>query len=144
MKTYHLRKEDVVREWWVVDAEGKVLGRLASQIAKVLMGKHKPYYQPDADCGDFVIVLNADKVVVTGKKMEQKKYQFHSNYPGGLKERSLAWMLQNKPEDVIRLAVKRMLPKNRLGHRMLKRLKVYRTSSHPHAAQQPKNLEVEA
>ncbi|MFN4319228.1 MAG: 50S ribosomal protein L13 [Aquificaceae bacterium] len=144
MKTYHLRKEDVVREWWVVDAEGKVLGRLASQIAKVLMGKHKPYYQPDVDCGDFVIVLNADKVVVTGKKMEQKKYQFHSNYPGGLKERSLAWMLQNKPEDVIRLAVKRMLPKNRLGHRMLKRLKVYRTSSHPHAAQQPKNLEVEA
>lgn len=144
MKTYHVRKEDVVRDWWVVDAEGKVLGRLASQIAKVLMGKHKPYYQPDVDCGDFVIVLNADKVVVTGKKMEQKKYQFHSNYPGGLKERSLAWMLQNKPEEVIRLAVKRMLPKNRLGHRMLKRLKIYSGSDHPHMAQQPKNLEVEA
>ncbi|HAV39560.1 MAG: 50S ribosomal protein L13 [Aquificota bacterium] len=144
MKTYHVRKEDVVRDWWVVDAEGKVLGRLASQIAKVLMGKHKPYYQPDVDCGDFVIVLNADKVVVTGKKMEQKKYQFHSNYPGGLKERSLAWMLQNKPEEVIRLAVKRMLPKNRLGHRMLKRLKIYSGPNHPHIAQQPKNLEVEA
>jgi len=144
MKTYHVRKEDVVRSWWVVDAQGKILGRLASQIARVLMGKHKPYYQPDVDCGDFVIVLNADKVVVTGKKLEQKKYYFHSNYPGGLKERSLAWMLEHKPEEVIRLAVKRMLPKNRLGHRMLKRLKVYRGSEHPHVAQQPKILEVEA
>ncbi|OIF90336.1 50S ribosomal protein L13, partial [Acinetobacter baumannii] len=121
MKTYHVRKEDVVRSWWVVDAQGKTLGRLASQIARVLMGKHKPYYQPDVDCGDFVIVLNADKVVVTGKKLEQKKYYFHSNYPGGLKERTLAWMPEHKPEEVIRLAVKRMLPKNRLGHRMLKR-----------------------
>ncbi|MEN3028617.1 MAG: 50S ribosomal protein L13 [Aquificaceae bacterium] len=144
MKTYHVRKEDVVRSWWVVDAEGKVLGRLASQIAKVLMGKHKPYYQPDVDCGDFVVVLNADKLVVTGKKPEQKKYYFHTNYPGGLKERKLAWMLQHKPEEVIRLAVKRMLPKNKLGHRMLKRLKIYRGSSNPHTAQQPKNLEVEA
>lgn len=144
MKTYHVRKEDVVRSWWVVDAQGKTLGRLASQIARVLMGKHKPYYQPDVDCGDFVIVLNVDKVVVTGKKLEQKKYYFHSNYPGGLKERTLAWMLEHKPEEVIRLAVKRMLPKNRLGHRMLKRLKVYRGSEHPHVAQRPKILEVEA
>lgn len=144
MKTYRVRPEDVVRNWWVVDAQGKVLGRLASQIAKILMGKHKPYYQPDVDCGDFVIVLNADKVVVTGKKLEQKLYQFHTNYPGGLKERTLAWMLEHKPEEVIRLAVKRMLPKNRLGHRMLKRLKVYRGSEHPHIAQQPKPLEVEA
>ncbi len=144
MKTYHVRKEDVVRSWWVVDAQGKVLGRLASQIARVLMGKHKPYYQPDVDCGDFVIVLNADKLAVTGKRLEQKKYYFHSNYPGGLKERSLAWMLENKPEEVIRLAVKRMLPKNRLGHRMLKRLKIYTGSEHPHVAQQPKVLEVEA
>ncbi len=143
MKTYHVRKEDVIRSWWVVDAQGKTLGRLASQIAKVLMGKHKPYYQPDVDCGDFVIVLNADKVITTGKKLEQKKYHFHSNYPGGLKERTLAWMLENKPEEVIRLAVRRMLPKNRLGHRMLKRLKVYRGSEHPHIAQQPKTLEVE-
>lgn len=144
MKTYHVRKEDVVRNWWVVDAQGKVLGRLASQIAKVLMGKHKPYYQPDVDCGDFVIVLNADKLFATGKKPEQKKYQFHSNYPGGLKEKSLSWMLQHKPEEVIRLAVRRMLPKNRLGHRMLKRLKIYRSSEHPHTAQQPRTLEVEA
>ncbi len=142
MKTYHLRKEDVVREWWIIDAEGKVLGRLATQIAKVLMGKHKPYYQPDVDCGDFVVVLNADKIIATGKRLEQKKYQFHTNYPGGLKERSLAWMLENKPEEVIRLAVKRMLPKNRLGHRMLKRLKIYRGSQHPHIAQKPKVLEV--
>lgn len=144
MKTYRIRPEDVVRNWWVVDAQGKVLGRLASQIARILIGKHKPYYQPDVDCGDFVIVLNADKVVVTGKKLEQKLYQFHTNYPGGLKERTLAWMLEHKPEEVIRLAVKRMLPKNKLGHRMLKRLKVYRGSDHPHIAQQPKPLEVEA
>lgn len=144
MKTYHVRKEDVVREWWVVDAEGKVLGRLASEIARILMGKHKPYYQPDVDCGDFVIVLNADKVAVTGKRLEQKKYQFHTNYPGGLKERPLSWMLQNKPEEVITLAVKRMLPKNRLGHRMLKRLKVYSGTEHPHTAQKPRKLEVRA
>ncbi|RMH05619.1 MAG: 50S ribosomal protein L13 [Aquificota bacterium] len=144
MKTYCVRKEDVVRQWWVVNAEGKILGRLASEIAKVLRGKHKPYYQPDVDCGDFVIVINADKIRVTGKKLKQKLYQFHTNYPGGLKERSLEWMLEHKPEEVIRLAVKRMLPKNRLGHRMLKRLKVYRGSEHPHIAQQPKVLEVKA
>ncbi|MCX8164389.1 MAG: 50S ribosomal protein L13 [Aquificaceae bacterium] len=144
MKTYHVRKEDVARDWWIVDAEGKVLGRLASQIARVLMGKHKPYYQPDADCGDFVIVLNAGKLVATGKKPESKKYYLHTNYPGGLKERNLAWLVQNKPEEVIRLAVKRMLPKNRLGHRMLKRLKIYSGLEHPHVAQQPKVLEVKA
>ncbi|MCS7285074.1 MAG: 50S ribosomal protein L13, partial [Hydrogenobacter thermophilus] len=122
MKTYRVRPEDVVRNWWIVDAEGKTLGRLASQIAKILRGKHKPYYQPDVDCGDFVVVLNAGKVKVTGKKLEQKVYASHTNYPGGIKERTLKWMLENKPEEVIRLAVKRMLPKNRLGHRMLKRL----------------------
>ncbi len=144
MKTYRVRPEDVVREWYVVDARGKTLGRLASQIAKILRGKHKPYYQPDVDCGDFVIVLNAKDVLATGKKLEDKKYYFHSNYPGGLKERSLKWMLENKPEEVIRLAVRRMLPKNRLGHRMLKRLKVYAGSEHPHQAQQPKVLEVQA
>ncbi len=144
MKTYRVRPEDVVREWYVVDARGKTLGRLASQIAKILRGKHKPYYQPDVDCGDFVIVLNAKDVLATGKKLENKKYYFHSNYPGGLKERSLKWMLENKPEEVIRLAVRRMLPKNRLGHRMLKRLKVYAGSEHPHQAQQPKVLEVQA
>lgn len=144
MKTYHVRKEDVVREWWLVDAQGKVLGRLASEVAKVLMGKHKVYYQPDVDCGDFVIVVNAQKVLTTGKRLEQKKYYFHTNYPGGLKERTLSWMLQHKPEEVIRLAVRRMLPKNRLGHRMLKRLKVYRGPEHPHMAQRPRTLEVKA
>ncbi|GBC88575.1 MAG: 50S ribosomal protein L13 [Hydrogenobacter thermophilus] len=144
MKTYRVRPEDVVRNWWIVDAEGKTLGRLASQIAKILRGKHKPYYQPDVDCGDFVVVLNAGKVKVTGKKLEQKVYAFHTNYPGGLKERTLKWMLENKPEEVIRLAVKRMLPKNRLGHRMLKRLKVYSGSEHPHQAQKPQTLEVKA
>ncbi|ADO44975.1 ribosomal protein L13 [Hydrogenobacter thermophilus TK-6] len=144
MKTYRVRPEDVVRNWWIVDAEGKTLGRLASQIAKILRGKHKPYYQPDVDCGDFVVVLNAGKVKVTGKKLEQKVYASHTNYPGGIKERTLKWMLENKPEEVIRLAVKRMLPKNRLGHRMLKRLKVYSGSEHPHQAQKPQTLEVKA
>ena len=142
MKTYRVKPEEVVREWYVVDAKNKVLGRLASQIAKILRGKHKPYYQPDVDCGDFVIVLNAEKVFTTGKRLDQKVYKFHSNYPGGLKERTLRWMIENKPEEVITLAVKRMLPKNRLGHRMLKRLKVYRGDQHPHQAQQPKPLEV--
>lgn len=142
MKTYRIRPEDVVREWYLIDAKNKTLGRLASEIAKILRGKHKPYYQPDVDCGDFVVVINAREVRVTGKKLEDKKYYFHSNYPGGLKERTLKWMLEHKPEEVLRLAVKRMLPKNRLGHRMLKRLKIYAGSEHPHKAQQPKLLEV--
>ncbi|HIP43214.1 MAG TPA: 50S ribosomal protein L13 [Aquifex aeolicus] len=143
MKTYRIKPNEVERKWWVVDATGKTLGRLASEIAKILRGKHKPYYQPDVDCGDFVIVINAEKVRITGKKLEQKKYYWHSRYPGGLKERTLKWMLENKPEEVIRLAVKRMLPKNRLGHRMLKKLKVYRGTEHPHQAQKPEPLEVE-
>jgi large subunit ribosomal protein L13 len=144
MKTYRIKPCEVQREWYVVNAEGKVLGRLASEIAKILRGKHKPYYQPDVDCGDYVIVINAEKIRVTGKKLEQKVYYRHSNYPGGLKERTLKWMLENKPEEVIRLAVKRMLPKNRLGHRMLKKLKVYAGPEHPHVAQKPKQLEVGA
>ena len=142
MKTYRVKPEEIHRQWYVINAEGKVLGRLASEIAKLLRGKHKPYYQPDVDCGDYVIVVNAEKVRVTGKKLEQKIYYRHSNYPGGLKERSLKWMLENKPEEVIKLAVKRMLPKNRLGHRMLKKLKVYRGPEHPHSAQKPQVLEV--
>ncbi len=144
MKTYRVKPNEVEKKWYVVDAKGKVLGRLASEIAKILRGKHKPYYQPDVDCGDFVVVVNAEKVRVTGKKLEQKKYYRHSNYPGGLKERNLKWMLENKPEEVITLAVKRMLPKNRLGHRMLKKLKVYRGAEHPHKAQKPELLEVKA
>ncbi|MDQ7039122.1 MAG: 50S ribosomal protein L13 [Aquificota bacterium] len=144
MKTYRIKPQEVERKWWVVNAEGKVLGRLASEIAKILRGKHKPYYQPDVDCGDFVIVVNAEKIRVTGKKLDQKVYYRHSGYPGGLKARTLRWMLEHKPEEVIRLAVKRMLPKNRLGHRMLKKLKVYRGPDHPHQAQKPEPLEVNA
>ncbi len=140
--TPFLRKEDVQREWYVVDATGKTLGRLASEIAKILMGKHKPQYTPHADMGDFVIVLNAHKVKVTGKKLQQKVYRWHSGYPSGLKERPLWWMLQHHPERVIYLAVKRMLPKNKLRKRRLKRLKIYTTDTHPHAAQNPKPLDI--
>ncbi len=140
--TPFLRKEDVKREWYVVDATDKVLGRLASEIAKVLMGKHKPQYTPHADMGDFVVVLNAHRVKTTGKKLKQKMYRWHSGYPSGLKERSLEWMLQHHPERVIYLAVKRMLPKNKLRKRRLKRLKVYASDTHPHIAQQPKPLDL--
>ncbi len=140
--TPFLRKEDVQREWYVVDATGKTLGRLASEIAKILMGKHKPQYTPHADMGDFVIVLNAHKVKVTGRKLQQKMYRWHSGYPSGLKERPLWWMLQHHPERVLYLAVKRMLPKNRLRKRRLKRLKIYASDTHPHAAQNPKPLDI--
>ncbi len=140
--TPFLRKEDVKRKWYLVDAEGKVLGRLASEIAKILMGKHKPQYTPHSDCGDFVIVINADKVAVTGKKLKQKIYRWHSGYPSGLKERTLEWMLENRPERVIYLAVKRMLPANRLRKRRLKRLKIYADDKHPHAAQKPEVLDI--
>jgi len=141
MKTLDARKVENKREWYVIDAKGKNLGRLATLIANVLRGKHKPYFQKDVDIGDFVIVLNADKITVTGKKLTDKKYIWHTNRPGGLNERSLKWMLENKPEEVIRLAVKRMLPKNKLQKKFLKRLKVYTGSEHPHVAQNPKNLE---
>jgi len=141
MKTLDARKVENKREWYIIDAKGKNLGRLATLIANVLRGKHKPYFQNDVDIGDFVIVLNADKISVTGKKLTDKKYIWHTNRPGGLNERSLRWMLENKPEEVIRLAVKRMLPKNKLQKRFLKRLKVYTGNEHPHVAQNPKNLE---
>ncbi|GAB6072837.1 50S ribosomal protein L13 [Venenivibrio stagnispumantis] len=141
MKTFYLRKEDVKRDWYVIDATGKNLGRLASLIANVLRGKHKPVFQKDVDCGDFVIVLNADKITVTGKKLTDKEYKFHTNRPGGLKVRTLEWMLQNKPEEVLALAVERMLPKNKLQKRFMKRLKIYTGSEHPHQAQNPKPLE---
>jgi large subunit ribosomal protein L13 len=140
--TPFLRKEDVKREWYVVDATGKPLGRLASEIARILMGKHKPQYTPHADMGDFVIVLNAHKVKITGKKLQQKVYRWHSGYPSGLKERPLWWMLQHHPERVLYLAVKRMLPKNKLRKRRLKRLKIYATDTHPHIAQNPKPLDI--
>jgi len=136
-KTTMVKKEEVQRKWYVVDASGKVLGRLASQIAKILMGKHKPNYTPHVDMGDYVIVVNADKVVLTGKKWKQKVYYWHSGYPGGLKSMTAEQMLQKHPERLVWLAVKRMLPKTVLGRRMLKRLKVYASPTHPHEAQKP-------
>jgi len=125
-----------------VNAEGKTLGRLASEIAKILRGKHKPIYTPHLDCGDYVVVINADKIRVTGRKLEQKIYYRHSGYPGGLKSISLRDQLQKHPERVLEAAVRGMLPKNRLGRKMFKKLKVYAGDSHPHQAQQPKTLEL--
>jgi len=135
MKTYSAKSEEVTREWYIVDAEGLVLGRLAAEIAKRLRGKHKPIYTPHVDTGDFVVVVNAEKIALTGKKLTDKMYYRHSGYPGGLKEASAQKMLEKKPEDVLRLAVKGMLPKNSLGRSMLKKLKIYSGSTHPHAAQ---------
>ncbi len=140
MKTYLPR--EIHRNWWVIDATDQVLGRLASRIALLLMGKRKPEYTPHLDTGDFVVVVNAEKVRLTGKKLDQKMYYRHSGYPGGLKVRTARQMLESHPERVIQLAVKRMLPKNRLGRRMLKRLKVYAGPVHPHAAQKPKFLDL--
>ena len=143
MKTFMLRKEDVQRDWYVVDATGKTLGRLASEIAKILIGKHKPNYTPHVDNGDFVIVVNAEKIHVTGKKLEKKIYYKHTGYMGHLKETTLKEMLQKKPEEVIRLAVRGMLPKNRLGRQQITKLKVYRGADHPHSAQQPQPLSLD-
>ena len=142
MKTYSAKPEDIKREWFLVDAEGKTLGRLASRIAEILRGKHKPLYTPHLDCGDYVIVINADKIRVTGRKLDQKIYYRHSGYPGGLKSISLRDQLQKHPERVLEAAVRGMLPKNRLGRKMFRKLKVYAGDSHPHQAQQPKLLEL--
>ena len=142
MKTYTARAEDMDQEWFLVNAEGKTLGRLASEIAQVLRGKHKPIYTPHLDCGDYVIVVNAEKVQVTGRKLDQKMYYRHTGYPGGIKSISLRNQLQKHPERVLQAAVRGMLPKNRLGRKMLKKLKVYAGDSHPHQAQQPKSLEL--
>ncbi|MGA1861901.1 50S ribosomal protein L13 [Deferribacter thermophilus] len=135
-------KPDIEKKWYLVDAEGKTLGRLASKIAKILMGKNKPIYTPFIDTGDFVVVINADKIHVTGNKLKSKIYYRHSGYLGGLKQRTLEEMLAKKPEEVLRLAVKRMLPKNRLGRKMLKKLKIYASNEHPHAAQKPEKIEL--
>ncbi|AIY88662.1 MULTISPECIES: 50S ribosomal protein L13 [Thermotoga] len=141
-KTTTIKPEEVERKWYVVDASGKVLGRLATRIAKILMGKHKPNYTPHVDTGDYVIVVNADKVVLTGKKLDQKVYYWHSGYPGGLKSLTARQMLEKHPERLIWLAVKRMLPKNRQSRKMLKRLKVYASPEHPHQAQKPEPIEL--
>ncbi len=140
--TISAREQDVQKDWYIVDAQGQTLGRLASQIANVLRGKHKPLYTPHVDCGDYVIVVNADKIHVTGRKLTQKKYYRHSGYPGGLKEVTLRDQLQKFPTRVIETAIRGMLPKNRLGRRMFKKLKVYAGPNHPHEAQQPKALQL--
>ncbi len=140
MKTPLPKVNEIERKWYVVDASGKILGRLASQIAMRLRGKHKPIFTPHLDTGDFIIVINAEKIRLTGRKLDQKKYYRHSGYMGGLKTRTAKQMLEKKPEDVIRLAVKRMLPKNRLGRKQLKKLKIYRGPNHPHQAQNPEPL----
>jgi large subunit ribosomal protein L13 len=132
----------VEREWYVVDADGQTLGRLASQIATRLRGKHKPQYSPSVDVGDFIVVVNAERLAVTGRKMEQKKYYRHSGYPGGLTEITLAKQLEQHPTRVLKAAVRGMLPRNRLGRKMLKKLKIYAGPDHPHQAQQPKPLEL--
>ena len=142
MKTYVATAESRQRDWYVVDAEGKTLGRLATQIADVLRGKRKPEYTPHVDTGDFVIVVNAAKIAVTGNKRADKIYYRHTGYPGGIRSRTLAEMLQRQPEEVIRKAVKGMLPRNRLARRQLTKLKVYAGPEHPHQAQQPKPMEV--
>ena len=142
MKTFNAKKENIVKDWYVIDAEGKVLGRLATEIARRLRGKHKPVYTPYVDIGDFVIVVNAGKVKLTGKKLTDKIYYHHSGYPGGLKETPAGKMLQEKPGEVLRLAVRGMLPKNSLGRAMLKKLKIYSGSDHCHEAQCPRVLDL--
>jgi len=142
MKTFTAKPHEVVHGWYLVNAEGKVLGRLASQIAARLRGKHKPEYTPHVDTGDFIVVVNASKIRVTGKKALDKKYYRHTTYPGGIRETNFAKLQASHPERVLEKAVKGMLPKGPLGYAMLKKLKVYAAATHPHTAQQPKALEV--
>ena len=142
MKTYVATPATRERNWLVVDATGQTLGRLATQIADALRGKRKPEYTPHCDVGDFVIVINAEKISVTGRKMEQKRYYRHSGYPGGLRSRTLAEQLRRRPEEVIRAAVKGMIPRTRLGRAQLRKLKVYAGPDHPHEAQKPEPMEV--
>lgn len=140
MKTEVAKQENIARQWFVVDAENVVLGRLATKVANVLRGKHKPIYTPSVDTGDFVIVLNADKIALTGSKLSGKVYYRHTGFPGGIKSATAGEMLARKPEELIRKAVKGMLPKNKLSRHMIKKLKIYTGSAHPHEAQQPKQL----
>jgi large subunit ribosomal protein L13 len=136
------RPLEVERKWYVIDAEGRTLGRLASEIARILRGKNKPQYTPHVDVGDFVVVVNAEKVVVTGKKAEQKVYRRHSGYPGGMKETSYGRMMERRPDEILRRAVYGMMPKTRLARRQMGKLKIYAGPEHPHAAQNPQKLEV--
>src|SRR4029078_4953149 len=142
MKTYQANAQNRERDWYVVDAEGKTLGRLATQIADVLRGKRKPEYTPHVDTGDFVVVVNAEKIHVTGNKRAAKRYYRHSGYPGGLRSRTFEEMQARRPEEIIRLAVKGMMPRNRLARKQLTKLKIYAGPEHPHAAQRPKQIDV--
>ena len=142
MKTYQAKKEELDRKWYLVNAEGKVLGRLSTELVKVLKGKNKPTYTPHMDTGDFVVVVNAGKVTLTGKKMKDKIYYHHTGYPGGIKEMNAEKLLAKKPTEMIRMAVKGMLPKNSLGRQMLRKLKIYPGPNHPHEAQKPMPLEI--
>jgi large subunit ribosomal protein L13 len=143
MKTYNAKPGEIARDWYVVDAAGKTLGRLATQIADTLRGKGKPQYTPHVDTGDFVVVVNAEQIAVTGNKLDQKRYYRHSGYPGGLKTRTLREQLERRPEEVLRKAVRGMLPKNRLAAKQLTKLKIYAGADHPHESQAPKPLEVD-
>lgn len=138
------KPEQIDRKWYLVDAEGLTLGRMATQVASVLRGKNKPCFTPHIDTGDYVIIINADKIVLTGKKAEQKMYYRHSGYPGGFKSTQYKVLLEKKPEFVVEKAIKGMLPKNTLGRQMFKKLKVYAGSEHPHAAQKPEKMEIKA
>ncbi len=142
MKTYVTKPAEIERKWYVVDADGETLGRLATKIAVILRGKHKPIYSPSVDCGDYVIVLNAEKITVTGQRLDQKVYYRHSGYPGGIRSITLRDQLVKHPTRPIELAVKGMLPKNKLGRKMFKKLKVYTGTEHPHQAQEPVVLEL--
>jgi len=142
MKTYQAKKEELEYKWYLVNADGKVLGRMATELAKILKGKNKPTYTPHLDTGDFVIVVNAGKVTLTGKKMKDKIYYHHTGYPGGIKEMTAEKLLAKKSTEMIRMAVKGMLPKNSLGRQMLRKLKIYAGPNHPHEAQKPVSLEI--
>ena len=142
MNSYMQKKETVTRNWYVIDAEGKPLGRVASKAAVVLRGKHKPTYTPHVDCGDYIIIVNASKVLLTGNKMEDKKYYNHSQYPGGLRIRTAKEMVERYPEEMVEKAVKGMLPQNRLGRSMYKKLFVYAGENHPHMAKKPEEMDI--
>jgi large subunit ribosomal protein L13 len=142
MRTFVTKPREVERQWFVIDAEGQTLGRISSKIATLLRGKHKPIYSPSVDCGDYVVVINADKIHVTGQRMDQKVYYRHSGYVGGLKEITLRRQLETRPERVIQAAVRGMLPKNALGRKIIRKLKVYAGPDHPHDAQQPQPMEL--
>lgn len=143
MKTYNAKPGEVAREWYLVDADGLTLGRLATRIADTLRGKRKPQYTPHVDTGDFVVVVNAERIAVTGNKLDQKRYYRHSGYPGGLRSRTLREQLERRPTEVLRSAVKGMLPKNRLARQQLTKLKIYAGPEHPHVAQNPRPLDLE-